>query len=176
MKIGSLNIDVDSRIITVTGHRRESFGEDFEGICRAIRAIALGYPEVQIVYPVHLNPNVQEPVHRILGQIENIHLCDPLPYPEFAQLLTRSYLVLTDSGGIQEEAPALNVPVLVMRKITERPEGIAAGCAKLVGVTERSITDGVSELLDNEQTHRAMAEAANPYGDGRAAERIIRLL
>jgi UDP-N-acetylglucosamine 2-epimerase (non-hydrolysing) len=173
MEFGSVNLKSGSRIIAVTGHRRESFGRELEQICRAIGAIAASHPDVQIVYPVHLNPNVQEPVYRILGKIDNIHLCDPMSYPDFVNLLANSYLVLTDSGGIQEEAPALDLPVLVMRKTTERPEGVNAGCARLVGVSEKSIIDGVAEILGSDQIHQSMATAINPYGDGHAATRIL---
>jgi len=166
----------DAPIVTITGHRRESFGEDFENICFAIQKLASEHRSYQFVYPVHLNPNVREPAHQILGGIENVHLLPPLNYTDFVQLLSNSYLVLTDSGGIQEEAPSLDLPVLVMRKNTERPEGIDAGCAMLVGVSESSIVDGVEELISDQGLNARMASAKKPYGDGHAAEKILRLL
>jgi UDP-N-acetylglucosamine 2-epimerase (non-hydrolysing) len=165
-------INAGKQIITVTGHRRESFGSDFEQICLALRDIVTDNPDAVIAYPVHLNPNVQEPVTRFLGEVDRVHLFDPLPYPDFVWLLMNSHIVLTDSGGIQEEVPSLNIPVLVMRKVTERPEGIEAGCAKLVGVDRSSISNGASELLTNAKTYQRMADAPNPFGDGKASERI----
>jgi UDP-N-acetylglucosamine 2-epimerase len=160
------------KIITVTGHRRESFGDDFEQICLALKDIVNDNPDAVIAYPVHLNPRVQEPVSRILGNTDRIHLFDPLTYPDFVWLLMHSHLVLTDSGGVQEEVPSLNKPVLVMRKVTERPEGIDAGCAKLVGVDRASIASGARELLTNETAYKQMADAPNPYGDGTASRKI----
>ncbi len=161
------------KLILVTGHRRESFGEAFESICHALRHIAEQNPDVRLIYPVHLNPNVQEPVYRILGEAERVHLIDPLPYPDFVHLMSRSTLVLTDSGGIQEEAPALGKPVLVMRRRTERPEAIEVGVAKLVGTETDSIVMAVSELLHDQEAYDAMARAVSPFGDGHAAERIV---
>ena len=161
------------RIILVTGHRRENFGSGFEEICRAVRKLADSYADCLFVYPVHLNPNVQQPVRKFLGDHDRIMLCDPLSYLHFQALLSVSYLVLTDSGGIQEEAPALNKPVLVMRDVTERPEGVKAGCAKLVGAHTDLIVQGVSELLDNKDIYQRMAAAKNPYGHGHAAVRIV---
>ena len=163
-------------MILVTAHRRESFGPEFEAICHALRRIVEGNPDVRLIYPVHLNPNVQEPVYRLLADVERIHLIDPLPYPAFAHLMARSTLVLTDSGGLQEEAPALGKPVLVMRRTTERPEAIEAGTARLVGTNTETIVAATEELLHDPQTYAAMANAVSPYGDGRAAERIVDIL
>jgi len=159
--------------VLITGHRRESFGEGFEQICRAIRALALRYPEHRFVYPVHLNPNVQRPVNRLLNGVANIVLIPPQGYRNFVALMNRCKLILTDSGGVQEEAPSLGKPVLVMRETTERPEGIEAGTALLVGASERSIVENTVRLLDDSRAYDAMANAVNPYGDGHAAERIV---
>jgi UDP-N-acetylglucosamine 2-epimerase len=164
------------RLILVTAHRRESFGSDFESICHALRLITEHNPDVRLIYPVHLNPNVQEPVRRILGSVDRIHLIDPLSYPDTAHLMARSTLVITDSGGIQEEAPALGKPVLVMRKTTERPEAVDAGTAKLVGTDTNAIVSAANELLQDPTAYAAMANAVSPYGDGHAAERIVEIL
>jgi UDP-N-acetylglucosamine 2-epimerase (non-hydrolysing) len=164
------------RIILVTGHRRESFGEGFQQICSALKRIAEHYNDVQIIYPVHLNPNVREPVYRILRNIKNIHLIEPLEYDRFAFLMNRACLILTDSGGIQEEAPALGKPVLVMREKTERPEAIEAGTARLVGTYSEKIFAETKALLDNHVKYEQMAKATNPFGDGKAAERIVQVL
>lgn len=161
------------KLILVTGHRRESFGGGFERICEAIRQIALKYPEAQIVYPVHLNPHVQEPVNRLLRDIDNIFLIDPLDYLPFVYLMNRSYLILTDSGGIQEEAPSLGKPVLVMRDNTERPEALEAGTVRLVGTDVNRIVGAVSDLMESQVNYKTLATATNPYGDGKACERII---
>ena len=161
------------RLILITGHRRENFGQGFEQICRAIQRLATR-PDVELVYPVHLNPNVRKPVFRLLGALPNVHLIDPLDYLPFVYLIGRSYLLLTDSGGIQEEAPALGKPVLVMRDETERPEALEAGTAKLVGTDDVMIVDEVTRLLDDPKTYEQMSSANNPYGDGRASERIIK--
>jgi UDP-N-acetylglucosamine 2-epimerase (non-hydrolysing) len=166
----------DARIVLITGHRRESFGQGFEDICSAIRTLALRHPQVQLIYPVHLNPHVQEPVRRTLGGLPNVHLLGPLDYPPFVRLMDRSTLILTDSGGIQEEAPSLGKPVLVMRNTTERPEGIAAGTVSLVGTNPTRIVDGVHTLLTDPEAYRRVASAHNPYGDGSAAERIASIL
>jgi UDP-N-acetylglucosamine 2-epimerase (non-hydrolysing) len=168
--------ETNTPIILVTGHRRESFGEGFENICKAIRHIADLHPDVHIVYPVHLNPRVQEPVHRILRSLENVHLISPLDYQHFVHLMDRCTLILTDSGGIQEEAPSLNKPTLVMRETTERPEGVAAGVVQLVGTESESIWKAVDHLLADQTAYDAMSLAVNPYGDGRAAERIVEAL
>ncbi len=175
-----------ARTVLITGHRRESFGAGFENICQAIAELAGRFPEVQFVYPVHLNPRVREPVTRLLGVSGqtavrgpgltrgNLHLIEPLPYLAFVSLMSRSHLILTDSGGIQEEAPALGIPVLVMREKTERPEGIRAGTVKLVGTARESIVGQVTRLLTDRRAYSRMASRENPYGDGRAARRIAR--
>jgi UDP-N-acetylglucosamine 2-epimerase (non-hydrolysing) len=159
--------------VLITGHRRENFGGGFEQICDALAVLASRFADHLFVYPVHLNPNVQSVVKRRLGETENIRLIEPQPYAEFVALLAACRLALTDSGGVQEEAPSLGKPVLVMRDTTERPEGVTAGTAKLVGADADSITREVTRLLSDESTYRAMAEAINPYGDGQAAERIV---
>ncbi len=164
------------KLILVTGHRRENFGEGFENICNALRRIAEQRKDVTIVYPVHLNPNVQEPVRRILGGIKNVHLIEPLGYEEFVFLMSTSFLILTDSGGIQEEAPSLGKPVLVMRNTTERPEGIEAGVLKLVGTAERDIIDAALKLLEDKNAYSKMSKTASPYGDGKASEKIAKIL
>jgi UDP-N-acetylglucosamine 2-epimerase (non-hydrolysing) len=162
------------RLILVTAHRREIFGRPLEGICEALRTIAEAHREdVHLVYPVHLNPNVQRPVHRLLGSIPNITLLPPIGYLAMVNLLKEAYLVLTDSGGLQEEAPGLGKPVLVMRQVTERPEGVEAGTVRVVGTDPRSIVEGVSLLLTDAGEYNRMAHSTNPYGDGRAAERIV---
>lgn len=166
----------NSKLILVTGHRRENFGEGFENICNALWKIAEQRKDVIIVYPVHLNPNVQRPVKRILGKVENIYLIEPLGYEEFVFLMSRSFLIVTDSGGIQEEAPSLGKPVLVMRNTTERPEGIEAGVVKLVGTDEKDIIDGTLELLEDENMYTRMSKSTNPYGDGRASGKIVDIL
>ncbi|RMD65829.1 UDP-N-acetylglucosamine 2-epimerase (non-hydrolyzing), partial [Candidatus Parcubacteria bacterium] len=163
------------RLILVTGHRRENFGKGFENICQALSQIAM-HSDVQIVYPVHLNPNVQGPVHRILNACSNIHLIGPQDYLPFVYLMTRAHLILTDSGGIQEEAPSLGKPVLVMREVTERPEAVEAGTVKLVGTDREAIVGETMRLLDDEDEYQRMSRAYNPYGDGRAAQRIIESL
>lgn len=165
----------DRRMVLITGHRRENFGEGFRQICSGIATSAQKHPDVLFVYPVHLNPNVQQPVMELLGDIPNITLLDPLDYKDFVWLMDRSYLVLTDSGGVQEEAPALGKPVLVMRDVTERPEGIEAGVARLVGADKQRIYQSLDELLTNFQTYAAMARVKNTYGDGHAAERIVNI-
>jgi UDP-N-acetylglucosamine 2-epimerase (non-hydrolysing) len=164
------------RLILVTAHRRESFGEGFENICQALKEIALRNPEVHIVYPVHLNPNVREPVYRIVGGMDRIHLIEPLEYEPFVYLMNRSFFILTDSGGIQEEAPSLGKPVLVMREVTERSEAVEAGTARLVGPKKEKIIQGAQKLLDDPDEYRRMANRKNPYGDGRASERIVEIL
>jgi UDP-N-acetylglucosamine 2-epimerase (non-hydrolysing) len=164
------------RMVLVTGHRRESFGDGFERICRALARLAADLPDVDIVYPVHLNPNVREPVGRLLGNVGNIHLIEPLDYLPFVYLMTRSNLVLTDSGGIQEEAPSLGRPVLVMRDTTERPEAVQAGTVRLVGTSEKFIYAEAYKLLTDDMAYETMRRAANPYGDGRACERIADIL
>jgi len=169
-------LDFSNRVVLVTGHRRESFGPGFEQICRAISTVAREYQDVQFVYPVHLNPLVQEPVNRILGDKENVFLLEPLGYPFLLFLLEKCYYVLTDSGGIQEEAPALGKPVLVMRDVTERQEGIDAGTAMLIGTQYDTVVSSMKELLDNSITYSKMANAVNPYGDGTASAKIAEIL
>ena len=164
------------QMILMTGHRRESFGDGFGRICAAIKKIAIACPEVQIVYPVHLNPNVQEPVKRLLTGLENVVLLPPQEYLPFVYLMNRSYLILTDSGGIQEEAPSLGKPVLVMRDTTERPEAVEAGTVKLVGTDVEAITSAVLKLLSDEREYNKMSRAHNPYGDGSACARICAVL
>ncbi|HEX9028203.1 MAG TPA: UDP-N-acetylglucosamine 2-epimerase (non-hydrolyzing), partial [Anaerolineales bacterium] len=163
-------------LVLVTGHRRESFGEGFENICKAILSVAESFPDVLFVYPVHLNPNVREPVNRILRGHERILLIDPLPYEPFVWLMDQATLVLTDSGGVQEEAPSLGKPVLVMREITERPEGVAAGNARLVGVSQSRIVEAMTDLLAHPEAREAMSKVRNPYGDGQASNRIADIL
>ncbi len=162
-----------NRIILVTGHRRENFGAGFERICQGLRNIAERFPDCTIVYPVHLNPNVREPVSRILGNVQNILLIEPQDYVPFVYLMSQSEIILTDSGGIQEEAPSLGKPVLVFRDTTERPEAVASGTVRLVGTDVDKITNEVSLLLSNSDAYRAMSSANNPYGDGYASKRII---
>ena len=160
------------RLILVTGHRRENFGEGFERICRALARLA-ERPDVELVYPVHLNPNVQEPVRRILGGRPRVHLIEPLDYLAFVHLMERAHLIITDSGGIQEEAPSLGKPVLVMRTVTERPEAVEAGTVKLVGTDTDAIVAAAERLLDDAAAYAAMSRAHNPYGDGTASRRIV---
>mgnify|MGYP003339997227 CR=1 FL=1 len=161
----------------VTAHRRESFGEPFDNICRALRELALaGRGRTQIVYPVHLNPNVQEPVNRILRGTPNVHLLPPLEYLPLVHLMKRARLVLTDSGGIQEKAPGFGIPMLVMRERTERPEVVAAGTAKLVGTDQQRIIAEARKVLENSESYEQMAKAVNPYGDGKSAQRIVQAL
>jgi UDP-N-acetylglucosamine 2-epimerase (non-hydrolysing) len=165
-----------TRYVLITGHRRENFGVGFINICEAIAELAIRFPSTQFVYPVHLNPNVQEPVNNLLSKISNIHLIRPLDYEPFVYLLRNCYLVLTDSGGIQEEAPSLGKPVLVMRDVTERPEAVAAGTVKLVGADKLKIVNETSLLLENGSVYIAMTRAHNPYGDGHACDRIIEVI
>ena len=168
----------NQRMILVTGHRRENFGFGFENVCHALEELATANPELQIVYPVHLNPNVREPVLRFLNTstLPNIHLIEPQEYLPFVWLMDRSYLIITDSGGIQEEAPSLGKPVLVMRDITERPEALKAGTVKLVGTDREKIVSETMRLLRDDSVYQAMSKANNPYGDGTAAEQIIDVL
>lgn len=165
-------LDRNRRILLVTGHRRENFGGGFESICLALKHLA-ERGDIEILYPVHLNPCVSDTVFRMLGGCPRIHLIEPLDYVPFVYLMRRSFLVLTDSGGVQEEAPALGKPVLVMRNTTERPEAVAAGTARLVGTDALTIIRRVEQLLDSEDEYQLMAQAHNPYGDGRVSERII---
>ncbi|MBI4844944.1 MAG: UDP-N-acetylglucosamine 2-epimerase (non-hydrolyzing) [Candidatus Omnitrophica bacterium] len=170
------NIDFkNKKVILVTAHRRESFGGPMLSICKAIRQIA-DDPDVELIYPVHLNPNVQKPVNKILSGKKNIHLLDPLDYQTFVYLLRKCYLVLTDSGGVQEEAPAFGKPLIVMREVTERQEGVEAGVAKLVGMDSKRIVQEVEKLLKSPDSYKKMSRAGNPYGDGKASKRIVRAI
>lgn len=169
-------INPQKKLILVTGHRRESFGSGFERICEALRQIALLHPECQIIYPVHLNPNVQAPVKKHLSGFNNIFLIEPQQYLPFCYLMEKSYIILTDSGGIQEEAPSLGKPVLVIRETTERPEAVEAGTVKLTGTDVQVIIEQVDELLSNSKQYQKMSKAHNPYGDGFACQRIINFL
>ncbi|MCP1106197.1 UDP-N-acetylglucosamine 2-epimerase (non-hydrolyzing) [Serratia nevei] len=169
-------LEASKKLILVTGHRRESFGGGFERICSALAEIARSHPEVQVVYPVHLNPNVSEPVNRILKGIDNVMLIEPQDYLPFVYLMSNAYMILTDSGGIQEEAPSLGKPVLVMRDTTERPEAVDAGTVRLVGTDVAKIVEAVTRLLTDESEYHAMSRAHNPYGDGHACQRILEAL
>ena len=166
----------NSKYIVITGHRRENFGHGFLQICEAIQQLARDYPDIHFVYPVHFNPNVRAPVGEILSGLENVHLIEPLDYEPFLYLLKHCYLVLTDSGGIQEEAPSLGKPVLVMRDVTERPEAVEAGTVRLVGNNKLNIVRGVAELINDESRYREMSRAHNPYGDGKACRIIAEIL
>ncbi len=166
-------LDESKQLILVTGHRRESFGGGFERICEALAQTAKQHQNVQILYPMHLNPNVREPVNRILGDVKNVLLIEPQQYLPFIYLMSRSHIILTDSGGIQEEAPSLGKPVLVMRDTTERPEAVAAGTVKLVGTDVEKITASLYSLLNDEEAYKEMSFAHNPYGDGKACQRIL---
>ncbi|WP_416040829.1 non-hydrolyzing UDP-N-acetylglucosamine 2-epimerase [Acinetobacter lactucae] len=169
-------LDKNKKMILVTGHRRENFGQGFLNICTALAQLAKKYPNVQIIYPVHLNPNVQQPVNELLTGISNIHLIAPQDYLPFVYLMNQSFLILTDSGGIQEEAPSLGKPVLVMRDTTERPEAVEAGTVRLVGTDVNRIVELVTQLLDDQKLYAGMASAHNPYGDGTACQKIIDFL
>jgi UDP-N-acetylglucosamine 2-epimerase (non-hydrolysing) len=169
-------LDSDKKLILVTGHRRESFGDGFERICVALADIASQRPDVQILYPMHLNPNVREPVNRLLSTLPNVFLIEPQDYLPFVYLMNKSYLIITDSGGVQEEAPSLGKPVLVMRDTTERPEAVAAGTVKLVGTDTQKIVEQTLVLLNDEDVYKKMSQAHNPYGDGLACHRIVKQL
>lgn len=175
-RIASSDSDAQRRLILVTGHRRENFGQGFINICEALKTIAMNNPGMDIVYPVHLNPNVQEPVNAILGGVGNVHLIAPLQYESFLYLMSRAHLIITDSGGVQEEAPSLGKPVLVMRDTTERPEAVEAGTVKLVGTDTEAIVNEAQRLLDDEIEYAKMAQSHNPYGDGSACRRIVDFL
>jgi UDP-N-acetylglucosamine 2-epimerase (non-hydrolysing) len=166
-------IDNNKKLILVTGHRRENHGQGFINICEALKQIAVENPETQIIYPVHLNPNVQKPVYELLANIDNILLIAPLSYPAFVWLMEKSYLIITDSGGVQEEAPSLGKPVLVMRDTTERPEAVDAGTVVLVGTDKVKIVEETSKLLNNTEAYERMGKLHNPYGDGKACTRIV---
>ena len=171
-------LDSGRKLVLITGHRRENFGEGFLNICYAIKSLAERYPETDFVYPVHLNPNVRKPVFEILGDgaEKNIFLIEPLQYLPFVYMMERSYLILTDSGGVQEEAPGLGKPVLVMRNTTERPEAVEAGTVLLVGTDRAKIEQGVIDLMEKPEVYRKMSEAVNPYGDGLACGRIAEFI
>lgn len=169
-------LDFSKKVILITGHRRENFGEGFENICAAINNLAETHQDVQFVYPMHLNPNVREPVERYLSNKTNIFLIEPLDYLPFVYLMDMSYLILTDSGGIQEEAPSLGKPVLVMRNTTERPEAVEAGTVRLVGTNANLIVNNVNELIDDVELYSKMSKLHNPYGDGKASERIAKII
>ncbi|ODS14033.1 non-hydrolyzing UDP-N-acetylglucosamine 2-epimerase [Pseudoalteromonas tetraodonis] len=166
-------LDETKKLILVTGHRRESFGGGFERICEALVEIATAHPDTQILYPMHLNPNVREPVNRILKNVDNVHLIEPQDYLPFVYLMNQAHIIVTDSGGVQEEAPSLGKPVLVMRDTTERPEAVEAGTVKLVGTDKARIVNEVNNLLTNAEEYQSMSRAHNPYGDGKACERIV---
>ena len=166
------NLDLDSKFVLITGHRRESFGDGFRNICEAIKNISIKFPHINFIYPVHLNPNIRDVVKNYLGDKKNIYLIDPVDYLSFMYLMSKCYFILTDSGGIQEEAPSLNKPVLVMRNHTERQEGMEAGTLKLVGTNSSSIEENMMFLLENKDFYDAMASSKNPYGDGAASQRI----
>lgn len=170
----------DKKLVLITGHRRENFGDGFIHICEAIKTLSQKYPDVDFVYPMHLNPNVRRPIHEVFGEhldnLDNMFFIEPLEYLSFVYLMEKSYIVLTDSGGIQEEAPGLGKPVLVMRDTTERPEALTAGTVKLVGTDYDKIVNHVSELIDNPEAYNLMSKAVNPYGDGKACSRIVNFL
>jgi len=171
-----LNFEDKKKIILVTGHRRENFGEGFVNICEALKTVALKNRDIDIVYPMHLNPNVREPIKRTLLGVKNIHLIEPLEYEQFVYLMSKSYIILTDSGGIQEEAPSMGKPVLVMRDTTERPEAIESGTVKLVGTDTKVIVEEVTKLLNSKDAYNSMSKAVNPYGDGQSCSKIIEFL
>ncbi len=172
----SLGIDKNFRTILLTSHRRENFGEPLERVCEAVKILVKNNPDIEFVYPVHLNPNVRNTVHKNLGNIDRVKLVNPLEYAQFAALMKESYIILTDSGGVQEEAPSLGKPVLVLRDETERPEAVECGSVKLVGPHTDKIVSNVQQLLDSEKKYKEMALVTNPYGDGRASERIVKTL
>jgi UDP-N-acetylglucosamine 2-epimerase (non-hydrolysing) len=169
-------VDKTKKLILVTGHRRENHGQGFINICQALKELAISNPDVQIIYPVHLNPNVKEPVYALLSDFSSIRLINPLSYPAFIWLMTQSYMIITDSGGVQEEAPSLGKPVLVMRDTTERPEAVTAGTVILVGTNKDKIIEETQKLLDDEMTYNNMSALHNPYGDGKACERIVNFI
>ena len=169
-------LDDTKRLILVTGHRRENFGQGFINICEALKTLAINNPDIDIVYPVHLNPNVQKPVNKLLSSVSNVHLIAPLQYEAFLYLMSKSYFIITDSGGVQEEAPSLGKPVLVMRDTTERPEALDAGTVKLVGTDSEMIIKEAQKLLDDKLEYERMSKAHNPYGDGKACEKIVKFI
>jgi UDP-N-acetylglucosamine 2-epimerase (non-hydrolysing) len=176
IKSGFSGFEEGNEFVLITGHRRENFGQGFLDMCSAIKTLAQKHKDVNFVYPVHLNPNVQKPVQELLSGIDNVYLISPLDYEPFVYLMSKSYLILTDSGGIQEEAPSLGKPVLVMRDTTERPEAVDAGTVKLVGTNSENIISEVTRLLEDDACYESMSQAHNPYGDGKACEKIIKIL
>ena len=175
-EIPNLNLDENLKTILMTSHRRENFGEPIKNICRAVLELVERNPDIQVVYPVHLNPNVQKPVYELLGGKERIHLTSPMEYAPFAAMMKKAYIIMSDSGGVQEEAPSLGKPVLVLRTTTERPEAVEYGTVKLVGTDKDVIVSEVENLLHNPDEYKKMSEAINPYGDGLASKRIVDLL
>ncbi len=177
-QLSALNyrLQENKKIILVTGHRRENHGQGFINICTALKEIAMKNPEIDIVYPVHLNPNVQKPVKELLSDIRNVYLIEPLQYEQFIYMMDRAYFIITDSGGVQEEAPSLGKPVLVMRDTTERPEALDAGTVKLVGTNTQLIVNEAQNLIDNQEAYVRMSQASNPYGDGSACEKIVNFI
>src|SRR5690606_27021354 len=169
-------VDPAKKMVLVTGHRRENHGQGFINICEALKEIAESNPDVQIVYPVHLNPNVKKPVYQILTGVDNVKLIDPLAYPAFVWLMNHAYLIITDSGGVQEEAPSLGKPVLVMRDTTERPEAVDAGTVILVGTDKAKIISEAQDLLTDKDRYQKMSALHNPYGDGKACDRIVEFI
>ena len=173
-------LNEDKKLVLITGHRRENFGDGFHNICKAIKMLVLQHPDVDFVYPMHLNPNVRNPIRQIFGEnlndFQNLFFIEPLEYLSFVYLMEKSFLVLTDSGGVQEEAPSLGKPVLVMRDTTERPEAVLAGTVKLVGTNYQKIVDGVSQLILDDHSYKLMSKANNPYGDGQASKRIVEII
>jgi UDP-N-acetylglucosamine 2-epimerase (non-hydrolysing) len=176
VKSAGFEVNLDRKIILITGHRRENFGDGFQNMCKAMKALAQKYSDADLVYPVHLNPNVRQPVNEILTGVDNVYLIEPLQYEPFVYLMDQSHIILTDSGGIQEEAPSLGKPVLVMRDTTERPEAVKAGTVKLVGSNFDKIVSECTELMDNKELYRNMSKAHNPYGDGESCDRIVKFL
>jgi UDP-N-acetylglucosamine 2-epimerase (non-hydrolysing) len=174
--IAQYKIDDTKKLILVTGHRRENFGQGFINICEALKTLAVNNPDIDIVYPVHLNPNVQKPVKELLSEVENVYLIEPLQYETFLYLMSKSYFIITDSGGVQEEAPSLGKPVLVMRDTTERPEALEAGTVKLVGTDKEKIIKEAQLLLDSNREYTKMSKAHNPYGDGKACKKIVEFI
>jgi len=174
--LSAFNLNKNLKTILLTSHRRENFGEPLENICRAVKTLIENNPDIQVVYPVHLNPNVRQTVFSMLDGVDRIKLIEPLDYAPFATLMKESHIILTDSGGVQEEAPSLGKPVLVLRDETERPEAVEYGTVKLVGANTDKIVATVQELLDNKDTYNSMASASNPYGDGMASERIVNII
>jgi UDP-N-acetylglucosamine 2-epimerase (non-hydrolysing) len=168
----TFNIE-SSKLILVTGHRRENFGQGFINVCEALKEIAIKNPDIDVVYPVHLNPNVKKPVTELLAEVKNVHLIEPLQYEAFLYLMSKSYFIITDSGGVQEEAPSLGKPVLVIRDVTERPEALEAGTVKLVGIDKQKIIKEAQFLLDSEDEYSKMSKSHNPYGDGKSCKRIV---